>query len=124
MFEFLKSLFTKTVYKVVEVDRLRTPLRWDTETREAVATLKGHPGFIAIMDRLKLQRDMLLSQVGREFNATERQRDHRDLGVFWTLWLEDQVNKATGRGPSKQRDPLEEELEAFRAIDSQIERVG
>lgn len=120
---FKPKVIYKTVYKVIEVDAPRTPRRWDKETREAVATLNSHPGFIALRERLASQQAAIKSTLNRSLQKDLRSVDFLQSGVFWTGWIQAEVDRATLKGPEKQFDPLAEELEAFQAIDSQIERI-
>lgn len=114
----------ETVYKVVEVKAPRLTQSWDKDTKDAVATLQAHPGWVAIQDRLSLQKQMLENKLAHEFHKDIRSIDYIQAGVFWLGYIQDQIAKAAERPANRVVDPLQEELNAFRAIDSQIERVG
>lgn len=126
MFERLKKLFApRVIYKVVEVKAPRTPYRWDQNTQDAVSTLSAHPGFIAILDRLAVTKAQLESKNNTQWKKDLREGDFLQSGIFWCNWLQDQISKATVKGSQRRYvDPMAEELEAFKALDAQIERVG
>jgi hypothetical protein len=120
--DFLFPVRERVVYKIIEVPSPKTQMRWDKETKDSVAMLAHHPGFTALTERLTLQRAVLISELSRSTNADKDV--YLKAGIFWTEWLENIVSLATRKGSSKAFDPLQEELDAFREIDSQIERVG
>lgn len=112
------------VYRVVEVPAGRTPRKWTKETRDSVATLMHHPGFLALVERLALQRSMLESKLAREYRKDLRENDWLQAGVFWLDYISTVMDQATATPRTAQRDAMEEELEAFKAIDATIERIG
>jgi hypothetical protein len=114
----------QVVYRVVEVKAPRLTQSWDKDTRDAVATLQAHPGWVAIQDRLSLQKQMLENKLAHEFHKDIRSIDYIQAGIFWLSYINEQIAKASERPANRAVDPLQEELNAFRAIDSQIERVG
>lgn len=111
-------------YKVVEVKAPRTAQTWTKEVKDAIGTLPSHPGFIALMDRLSLQRDMLKTRCATEYHKEQRETDYLQAGVFWLGYLQDMINQATKLARSAPVDAMQEELEAFKQLDSQIERIG
>jgi hypothetical protein len=113
----------KVVYQIVEVKSPRTPVRWDKSTKEVVSTLQSHPGFLALCERLALQRAQLETQLSRNLHKDLREVDFLQAGISWCAWLQEQVEKSTVKGSTKTFDAMEDELAAFREIDSQIERV-
>jgi len=112
------------VIKVVEVKSPRITSSWDKDTRDAVSTLQSHPGWVAIQERLSLQRQMLENKLAHEFHKELRSIDYIQAGIFWLGYIQDQIAKASERPTNRVQDPMKEELDAFRAIDAQIERVG
>src|SRR5712691_9205562 len=114
----------KPVYKVIEVKAPRSNQAWTKDIKEAIGTLSSHPGFIAIVDRLNLQKQMLEHKCAHEYRKDLREGDYLQAGVFWFGYVQDLVNKATKLSPSSAVDPFQEELEAFKEIDNQIERIG
>jgi len=115
---------TQTIYKVIEVKAPRITSAWTKEIKEAVGTLSSHPGFIAIADRLSLQKQMLESKCSHEYHKDLREADYLQAGVFWLGYVQDLVAKATRLAPSAPVDAMDEELEAFKLLDAQIERIG
>lgn len=126
MLKRIKSFFApRIIYKIVEVKAPRPAYTWDQNTRDAVSTLSAHPGFIAITDRLALTKAQLESTNNRSVKKDLREADFLQAGIFWSGWLQEQVEKATTRGSSRKFvDPYDEELAAFRELDARIERVG
>jgi hypothetical protein len=124
---FGKPLLPKeyiTQYKVVEVKAPRSAQAWTKETKESVATLDYHPGFLALVERLNLQKQMLENKCSREFHKDLREADYLQAGVFWLGYVQELVAKATKRSAPAPTDAFDEELEAFKQIDAQIERIG
>lgn len=111
-------------YKVVEVRAPRITQAWTKEIKEAVGTLSSHPGFIALMDRMALQRQMLEHKCSHEFHKDTREVDYLQAGVFWLGYAQELVAKATKLQPSAPMDAFQEELDAFKELDSKIERIG
>lgn len=132
MFDKLKTFFTKIVYvdkpreviKVIEVKAPRIGVKWSKETKAAVATLQSHPGFLAILDRLYLQKSLLETKNNSEFHKEMREVDHLQSGIFWLGFVQQLVHKATDMPLPGPRDAMQEELEAFQELDAKIERVG
>jgi hypothetical protein len=118
------KIVEKVVYKVVEVKSPRSSQAWSKEIKDAISTLSSHPGFVALTDRLNLQRQMLESKLSREFHKDLREIDYLQAGVFWLGYIQDLVAKATNLIPSAPVDAMQEEMEAFKLLDSQIERIG
>ncbi len=123
MFDWFKRK-VEVRYKVIEVKAPRSPQAWTKETKESVGTLAHHPGFIALVDRLSLQKQMLENKCSHEYHKDLREADYLQAGVFWLGYVQELVNKATKLLPQAPADAYDEELAAFREIDSQIERIG
>jgi hypothetical protein len=127
MIERVKEFFgitPKVVYRIIELPQARTHSGWTKETKESVATLVAHPGFVALMDKLKLQKATLANHLTSTYHKDLRQVDHLQAGVFWLTWVEAVVMKATTNGSPAYITPEQEELEAFKAIDATITRLG
>jgi hypothetical protein len=118
------QVVTEVVYKVVEVSAPRRPQPWTKDIKDAIATLPSHPGFVAILDRLALQRQYLASKCANEFHKEQREADFLQSGVHWLNYVQALIDEATKVSSRMQHDPYAEELEAFQKIDAQIERVG
>lgn len=128
MFTRLRKLFATptpvVVYKIVEIKGPRVIQKWDKETKAAVNTLQSHPGFIAILDRLALQRQMLETKNNKEVKKDLREGDFLQSGIFWLGYVQELVSKAVDLPVSIPQDAMQEEMEAFRELDAKIERVG
>jgi len=126
MFNRLRELFKpKVIYKIVEVAKPRPFYRWDQNTKDSIGTLSSHPGFVALTERLALTKAQLESTLKQTMHKDLRQVDFLQSGLFWSQWLQEQVEKSTAKGSVRTfLDPYEEELKAFKELDSRIERVG
>ncbi len=126
MFNRLRELFKpKVIYKIVEVAKPRPFYRWDQNTKDSIGTLSSHPGFVALTERLALTKAQLESTLKQTMHKDLRQVDFLQSGLFWSQWLQEQVEKSTTKGSVRTfLDPYEEELKAFKELDSRIERVG
>lgn len=118
------QVVTETRYKIIEVPRPRTLSGWDKDIRASVATLSAHPGFVALTSRLAAQRALLESKLLRSVQGDLREVDFLKAGIFWSGWLLSQIEEATSKRTVQYQDALEEEAEAFKAIDATLERVG
>jgi hypothetical protein len=124
MSNWFKKPAPEVVYKVVEVKGPRALVKWDKEMRAAVHTLQSHPGFLLILDRLALQRQLLESRNNKEMKKDLRECDFIQSGIFWLGYVQDLVTKAVELPMAVPQDAMQEELEAFRELDARIERVG
>lgn len=122
--ERVKFLFKpQREYLIIEVPATRTHIRWDEETKASVRTLDHHPGFLAVVDKVNLQKAMLVAQLTNTFHKDLRQVDYLQAGVFWLGLLERLVQSATNIGSKQYISPEDEDMQAFREIDSQIRRL-
>lgn len=115
-----------TSYRVVEItpaQRLGIQ-RTDKEIQESVATLQAHPGFIYLMQRLDIQNAALKAKLVGERHDNLSAVQFLQAGIFWSNWLRQEIARATARPIDRTKDAYEEELEAFKEIDSLLERVG
>jgi hypothetical protein len=129
MFEWFKNLFTpkvvrEVVYRVVEVKGPRAIVRWNKEMKATVNTLQSHPGFMLILERLALQRQLLESKNNKDVKKDLRECDFLQSGIFWLGYVQELVTKAVDLPAAAPQDAMQEELEAFRELDAKIERVG
>ena len=118
------EVVSETKYQVIEVRAPRITTKWTKEIKDAISTLPSHPGFVAIMDRFALQKQMLEHKCSHEFHKDLREADYLQAGIFWLGYAQDLVNQATKLVSPSPVDAFEEEMEAFKQIDSQIERIG
>jgi len=77
------------------------------------------------MDRLRLTKAALAARNNTTIDADEKTTMALRIGQYWLGWIEQQVADATANGSSvPYKDALQEELDAFREIDRNIERIG
>lgn len=129
MFEKIKTLLTPKVvyipvYTVVQRKGNVKPEKWTPEIRQTVSTLSSHPGFIAILDRLALHRELLESKNNSTIKKDLREADYFIAGIHWLGYLQQLVDSALNVPQTRTRDAYEEEIEAHRLLDAQLERVG
>lgn len=126
MLKWIEKLFQPRVeYRVVEYTEPRTRFKGgDASTRESVSTLSAHPGFLYLLSKCAAQNALLRSKLQNSFHQTLREVDLLQAGIYWSNWLKQELEKSTMGAPQPQTDAFDEELQAFKALDAQIERVG
>jgi len=80
----------KADYKVVVLKDRPTPMVEDEESIRALAT---HPGFLAICNRLKLQRAAIQTILDTKKHADIRAVDDLQAGLKWLGFLQSEVDK-------------------------------
>jgi hypothetical protein len=113
------------------LSRSKTPLIVEFKERvsegdeNAIPALMNHPGFLALMHKLYLQRAFLETRL-----KTTRHKDIRDVdilltGLAWLGYLESQVASATNsKRVQVSREATGQEEEGFSRILSFIESIG
>jgi hypothetical protein len=114
----------KREYRVVEVERPRAELTELPEMREGLKALSSNPYVEWLVGRLKAQKNNLETRLkATRFDRVE-DVSFVQSGVFWTGWLERELERLTAAPQKPELPPYEKELEAFREIDALLERVG
>lgn len=92
----------------------------------AITSLEHHPGFIALMNRMRWKRAVLETQL-----RTVRQKDIRDVdflqsGLYWLGYMESEVNTTVANLKNKTVPKLavDDLADNFEKIRSAIESVG
>lgn len=94
------------------------------EELESVTTLSAHPGFVALQKRLALTNQYLRSQLcGKRFTDIG-EVNFLQAGIYWSDWLKSTIMESTTKLRPRLTPAYDEELEAFKKLDSMIERVG
>jgi len=123
--EWLQSQFAPAEnprYVIVEVDKAAPTTREDLK---AIATLKHHPGFLALIRKLNFMKAALRSQLEQRRYGTLRDYDSIQLGLYWLGILEHEVvaaDAAVSQGST--RAATQEEVTEFEKISAAIERIG
>lgn len=106
---------------VIEVERV-VPLTGGEDS--AIATLKLHPGFVALCNKLRLQRQALRAQL--EQGRFEKLEDvyRVQLAIAGLGILESEVDRATQSVSRKKVEATEDERLAFDKIMMSIEGIG
>jgi hypothetical protein len=107
---------------IVEIEK-GVPTKGDDSS---IASLRDHPGFVALMNRLKLRKAYLRSQLINNRHESMRDVDILQLGSFWLGYLESEVNNAVSNlkkqvPPVVAVDAVEQEFERAQAA---IESIG
>lgn len=110
-------------YQIVETSAPRITMS-EKDARDAISTLSSHPGFVVLTQRLAAQNALLRSKLSADHHTTMREVDFLQAGIYWSNWLAQECQRSSTKMPERRTDAMEEELDAFRAIDAAIERVG
>lgn len=114
----------ETKFQVVE---LAPPMRLpavDSNIAASIATLQGHPGFTYLLQKLRLQRAMLVSALANTRQESLKDVEFLQSGVAWTGFVEAQLMKAIGYREAPEapkQTPFEAEREAFEEAQKFIE---
>ena len=115
-----KTPSKKPKFLVVEIERPRPILPLEDDMAETLLSLRGHPGFQYLLNKLRFQRSVLESSLLQNRQATMQDVEFIKSGIAWTKWLDDQLSKAAGlksRAPtapaSKSERDVYEELKDF-----------
>lgn len=124
--DFFKKpeVVVKEVYKIVELAIPRSLQSVDSNLRESILTLQAHPGFVYLLNKLAYQNAALRTKLCGERHSSIDDVAFLQAGVYWSNWLANELKMATAKVAERQLDPMAEELKAFQALDSQLERVG
>ena len=120
-----KTVFTEKI-KIVEVEKPRNLAQLDQEGKKSVRTLSGHPGFLYLLEKLKIQRALLEAKLKNDHHADLREVELLQSGIFWSRWLEDQLHKEVyeaipHRAPV---DPTPDELTFLKQVQNDIQLIG
>lgn len=117
----LKALF-RPQFIIVEVE-VPKPVALENLT-ESLASLAHHPGFSALVGRLRLVRAQMQTRLSGNLAATLDEVRFLQAGIHWSGWLEQQINTQVYKTKLSSVDPSKEELAAFKEIHSSLELVG
>lgn len=110
-------------YFVVEVEK-GVPVA-NSKDDEAIASLKHHPGFVALANRLRLKKAALKSQLEATRHKDIRDVDFLQSGIAWLRYVESEVDTAIGSIRNKGSRPAsDDEVKWFEEIRHSIEGVG
>lgn len=90
MLEFLKKLFTPKETVLVVPMELKSALKDDEDT---IRTLLDHPGFLMLINRLKIQKSLLDAKLRLSHHSDLREVDSLQSGMYWLGYLEDTIDK-------------------------------
>lgn len=127
MFKKLFERFrSKPKVFVVEVEKPRKLPTFDDNIRASVAILADQPGFVYLLAKHRFIHDTLKRQLETAKHEKLDDVAYLQHGLFWSRWLENELNLAVNRKPARSevKDPVQEELEAFNEANRMIELVG
>lgn len=114
------SLFSKPI--VVELAAERKKISADSEA--SIVLLSEHPGFLALMDRLAIQKAYMESQLKKNRHEDIRQVDSLQNGIQWIEYLQDEVDKRVHKRTRAKALQIEAEAnDELTLIRSAIERI-
>ena len=106
-------------YQIIEVEK-GIPNRGDDA---AIATLRDHPGFVALMNRLNLKKAYLKAQLETRHESL-RDVDILVTGIAWIRYLEFEISAAVGKASKAPAPASLDEVELFNKISTAIESIG
>ncbi len=125
MLKRIRKLFAVPTFRIVEVENPRVSIAATRDVIESVHTLAAHPGFIYLLNKLKVQRAALETKLTISRHVSLSEVEFIQSGIFWTNWLPSQLELAVLRlRPGASRPATEEEGEAFQQILNTIKPVG
>lgn len=115
--------FKKTVYQVLEIEKPAP--RLTAEDSQNIASLAEHPGFTALLNRLRLQRTVLESVLRAQAAAGEAlAAQEAAVGINWINWLDKQVQQQANRMQAIPRMAFELEQREFERMALALDLVG
>ena len=121
----MKNPFSKEPirYQVIEVEKPRLSKPFDKDIANSLLTLQGHPGFLWLLDQLRLERSYLQTILGTRRQKTLTDAEFLQAGIAWSGWLQDKMERAIGfrEGSQEPQEASDREREAFEAAQKFIE---
>lgn len=110
---------------ILEIESTKRIPPLDASTREAVTSLRSHPGFQYLLGKLRVERAVFESQLRNTRHSNISDVAYLQAGAFWTNWLEKEVSREVGAVQRNTPSPLsEQELAAFEAAKAAYEEIG
>lgn len=114
----------KPQYVLVEAHtRLSAPAE-GVELREGLRALRANPFFLYILDRLRTQRQLIEGRHKAANYQTLNAVSNAQQAIFWSGWLQSELDKLTEEPPAPALSPTGDEEEAFYEMDALLRRVG
>ena len=103
-------MFGRKKVLIVEVERPRPIVELDEEMAGTIASLSHHPGFLYLLDKLRLDRSYLeATLLNRRQNSLD-EVNFLKAGVAWSRWLEGQLERSVKfKRPAPQNPELTEQ---------------
>jgi hypothetical protein len=123
---YLKRTFTKPINPrilVVEVEKGLSRSSFADE--QSIASLKHHPGFVALTNKLRFKRQVLEAQLKSVRHESIRDVDNIQSRIFGLGYLESEVDSAVGNlRKETPREADEHEVKWFNEISAAIQGIG
>lgn len=125
MVKWLKKLFSHKEVIILELPLTIQLPEPDPNMREALIALGAHPGFRYLTNKLRFEHAAIESRLKKQHHENLREVDFLQVGLFWTGWLQRQIDKELRRKENQSyRISTEAELSAFNEVSKAIEQVG
>lgn len=124
MLNWIKSLFSGTVYRVLEIEgSLKLP-ELSADLKDSLRSLQYHPGHNYMLSRLKLEQANLRKYLAEGFKLSEQELHHLQAGVFYTGWLEREINRLTSVPRKVESAVSSEDHKLFEELKAALEEVS
>lgn len=91
---------------------------------DAISTLRGHPGFEALLNKVSIQRAILeTTLLSRVYHSPEEVASLKE-GIYWLGFLQGEMERITEKSRRKFAPATDDELELYKKIYASIEAVG
>src|SRR5882757_6543944 len=114
LIEWFRSLFRPTEKIVVVELATRSAIPYDEKLVELLA---DNPGFMLLLNRLRNEKALILAKLASTRHTDIRAVDNLQIGLYWTGYLEDTINKITTK---RQKPPV---VAVSDSIESDFKRV-
>lgn len=108
---------------IVELEKGNRLPELTGDLKESLRTLDYHPGFQYLLQRLKVAKAGILSQLQEGLGLTEVQLRYLQAGLYWCNWLGEEQISLTAKRPTPVPSNQDEE-NTFRAIRESLQLVG
>jgi hypothetical protein len=109
-------------YRVLEIEKPAP--RLSKEDSSNIASLANHPGFHALLGRLKAQKAVLEATLRTAKHDSLSEVSHLQAGISWITWLDKQVQAQAGKAVPSPREAFELEEREFARITEALKMVG
>lgn len=110
-------------YQILEVEKPAP--RLSREDSINIASLAEHPGFHALLNKLRIQKAILETALRTKQHTSLQEVGSLQAGINWINWLDKQVLQSAGRQEeSKPRDAFELEVKELERMAAALDIIG